>query len=130
MDDDAEKLRAARVAAQRRGAVAEDFVADDLVRHGATLLARNWRGGGGELDLVAQIEGRLRFVEVKARHDDVLDPLESIGPQKRRHLVSAAEAWLSAHGVHAEELAFLVAVVDLGATPWSVRYLDNAFDAG
>lgn len=118
----------ARRAAHDRGLRAEGFVAEDLQRRGVEILDRNWRGGGGELDLVVRHEARLRFVEVKARRDDLVDPLEAIDRGKRRKLVAAAEAWMIAHGLPAEEVAFLVAVVDLAVTPWSVRYLDDAFD--
>lgn len=123
----------ARRRAHDRGRAAESHVADALVRVGAEVLARNWSGGGGELDLVVRRDGRIRFVEVKARADDGVDPLESIGPRKRARLVRAAEAWMVAHPHHAAEaveLAFLVAVVDLAVEPWSVAWIDAAFDGG
>jgi putative endonuclease len=121
----------ARRRALDRGRSAEGFVAESLGAAGVEVLARNWVGGGGELDLVVRRDGRIRFVEVKARADDGVDPLEAIGPGKRSRLVGAAEAWLSAHPSHAaesSELAFLVAVVDLATEPWSVAWLDSAFD--
>lgn len=122
---------AARRRALDRGRAAEGRVAEALVASGVELLARNWSGGGGEIDLVVRREGRIRFVEVKARADDGVDPLEAIGAGKRARLVAAAEAWLTAHPQHAEEateLAFLVAVVDLASEPWAVAWVDSAFD--
>ncbi|MCB9662644.1 MAG: YraN family protein [Alphaproteobacteria bacterium] len=116
--------------ALQAGAEAEDFVAARLVAGGARVLARRWSGGGGELDLVVERAGRLRFVEVKARADDVLDPLEQITPAKQARLVGAARAWLRAHATAATEVAFLVAVVDLSAEPWQVSWVDDAFDVG
>jgi putative endonuclease len=112
------------------GARAETLVAERLAAGGVEILARNWRGGGGELDLVVLRDGRLRFVEVKARHDDDLDPLEQVGAEKRRRLVGAARAWLQAHRPEIDEVCFLVAVVDLAAEPWSVSWVDDAFDGG
>lgn len=75
-------------------------------------------------------EGRLRFVEVKARHDDARDPLESITPAKQRKLIGAARAWLRGQADTYADMAFLVAIVDLSTDPWSVAWYDDAFDAG
>jgi putative endonuclease len=113
-----------RRAALARGAEAEQHVADLYVEDGWVLLARNWRGGGGELDLVVERAGCIRFVEVKQR--DLADPtgLDAIGPSKQRKLRRAAEAWLDRHGTPAEEACFAVALVQ-GA---SVTLIDNAFD--
>jgi putative endonuclease len=110
------------------GALAESHVAERLAAGGVEIVARNWRGGGGELDLVVIRDGRLRFVEVKARHDDQLDPLESVGVTKRHRLVGAAKAWLAAHRPEVEEVCFLVAVVDPRTEPWSIAWVDDAFD--
>lgn len=123
---DAERGREAWI----RGHEAEERVAEALVRVGVDLLARNWRGGGGELDLVVRRAGKVRFVEVKARTDDTIDPLESIGAGKRSRLVSAARAWLQAFEPDVDEVAFLVAVVDCRNEPWSISWVDDAFDAG
>ncbi len=117
-------------AAWLRGHEAEERVAEALLRSGVDLLARNWRGGGGELDLVVRRAGKVRFVEVKARTDDTIDPLESIGPAKRGKLISAARAWLLAFAPDVDEVAFLVAVVDCRTEPWSIAWIDDAFDAG
>jgi len=117
-----------RRAALTRGARAEAFVADRLVREGWTVLDRNWRGRGGELDLVVAREGAVRFVEVKARALEDPSGLESITPSKRARLVRAAEAWLLEQPTEPAEACFLVAVVDLDPSGWSVEWVDDAFD--
>lgn len=48
------------------GQSAEDQVARDYERRGATILQRRWRGQVGEIDLILQHAGVLVFVEVKA----------------------------------------------------------------
>lgn len=93
-------------------------------------MARNWSGGGGELDLVVERDGAVRFVEVKARAvgDDSGD--ESVGHNKRRHLISAAEAWLARSGPPRES-AFTVVIVEVDDADRVriVAWFDDAFDA-
>lgn len=119
-----------RDAASRRealalGAYAEALVADALSAAGWTVRARNWSGGGGELDIVAERGGELRVVEVKAR--DLDDPLsdEAVSASKRTRLRRAARLWMEQHDWD-RAAAFLVAVVD--THDHTIRWVDDAFD--
>jgi putative endonuclease len=94
---------------------------------GWTVLARNWRGGSGELDLVVERGGVVRFVEVKARSIGAVDLEGSVTAEKQKRLQSAAEAWLQVHGEPASGCAFLVALVTLEEQRWRVDWLDDAF---
>ncbi len=130
MADDADRRRAAL----ERGARAEAHVAALLEAEGWRVLARNWRGAGGELDVVVSRGGALRFVEVKLR--DAEDPLglDAIGPAKRARLSRAARAFLADHPAPVEEAAFLVVLLELepGRPLQDARitWIDDAFDAG
>ncbi|MCK6505338.1 YraN family protein [Myxococcota bacterium] len=120
-----------------QGALAERLVAERLVAGGWEILARNWRGGGGELDLVVARHGRLRMVEVKARAPDDPVGLEAIDAGKRRRLRGAAQAFLAQWEDLVDEVCFTVALVHLpsaelqGLDPAGllVEWLDDAFDA-
>jgi putative endonuclease len=109
------------------GAWAEAQVAEQLVGLGGVVLARNWRGGGGELDLVARVGGELWFVEVKARHGEAAVE-ELVTASKRRRLVRAAEAWLNTFGEPRLGCCFVVAVLDLQDPSSGVAWWIDAFD--
>ena len=115
--------------ALERGARAERVVADALEADGWSIRSRNWRGGGGELDLVVQRRDVLRFVEVKARapSDPTLE--DAVTPGKQRKLTRAATAWMLENGT-ADECAFMVALVRFHDEGWSIDWIDDAFDAG
>ena len=49
----------------RAGLSAEDQVSRRYVRDGHTILSRRWRGKAGEIDLVAEKDGTVVFIEVK-----------------------------------------------------------------
>lgn len=80
------------------GAASEARAAGELQRAGLSLIARNWRCRGGEIDLVMRDGDTLVFVEVRYRagaaHGSGLD---SVGAQKRARLITAAEMFLVAH---------------------------------
>jgi putative endonuclease len=82
------------------GREGEEAAAEYLASQGLRILARNWRCGEGEIDIVAA-EGRVLVVcEVKTRSTVRYGtPLEAITRQKQRRLRRLAVRWLNAHGV-------------------------------
>lgn len=66
---------------------------------GLTILARNFRGRGGEIDLIAEHRGTIVFVEVRLRqHGDFGGAAASISPAKRGRIVRTAREWLQTEG--------------------------------
>ena len=123
---------------QRRGRLAEDFVARRLAAAGWTIVERNARPAGarGELDIVASHGEELVFIEVKARTVGALagpeSPALAVGPQKQRRLRRLAAAWLRQPGRPSTgfaRLRFDVAGVWLAADGTVLRceYLRAAF---
>ena len=114
-----------RRGALRVGAEAEERAAAYLERSGWDVLERNWRGGGGELDLVVRRDACVRLVEVKARHpDDPVGPLEAVDARKRRRLIGAGRAWLRGYTDLVDEVCFMVVAVEGDR----ITVIDDAFD--
>jgi putative endonuclease len=83
----------------RTGRRGESLAAEMLEGEGWIILARCWRDGPRELDLVAMQSGTLLFVEVKTRRAGTLgDALAAVTPAKRREIERAAAAWLRTEG--------------------------------
>ncbi len=82
----------------RVGREGEALAADFLSAQGFTMIARNWRCRMGELDLIAVRDGRLHFVEVKARRNQRFGyPEEAVSRTKRQRWFRAIELWLQSH---------------------------------
>lgn len=122
-----ERSVGSRRAAVQRGTEAEGFVVGELRLQGWSVLARNWRGGGGELDVVVCRETMIRFVEVKARQPGG-DPLEAVTATKVRRLQRAATAFLAEQPDVYDDVGFLLASVWAHPDGWRVEWLDDAFD--
>lgn len=80
---------------QVRGQAAEDFALNQLNDLGFSLVERNFRCKGGEIDLIMMDGSTLVFVEVRYRANNYFgDGLESVDRFKQRKLRVAAETWL------------------------------------
>ena len=77
------------------GRMAEDLACEYLIRHGHTIVERNWRSGHLEVDIVSLDGAGIHFVEVKGRVAPVqAAPEENVGYLKQRRIVTAAKRYL------------------------------------
>ena len=77
------------------GKFGEDCAAKFLEEHGYTIVARNFRIRSAEIDIVAQIDDVIVFVEVKARSDLRHGlPVEAVTLRKQRKIIEAASVFL------------------------------------
>lgn len=82
-----------------------------------TLLARNFRVAGGEIDLVCREGATTVFVEVRLRaRADYGGAAASITPAKQQRIVHAARHWLARHGESA--CRFDCVLIDGGQLTW------------
>ncbi|MBD3941538.1 YraN family protein [Microbacterium sp. NEAU-LLC] len=80
------------------GRAGEDRAARYLTELGYTVLARNWRCRGGEIDLVVADARHVVVVEVKTRRGEAYGhPFEAIDARKRARLWRLAMAWAGEH---------------------------------
>lgn len=114
--------------AKEWGRQAEQIVYRWLVSKGYTVRETNWRPttSKSEIDLIAQKDDTLAFVEVKARSDKDLDPAEAMTAEKIRKVVRGANAYLQM-----QEFDFFyrfdVATVTGNTDDYTIDYLEDAF---
>jgi len=78
------------------GRYGEDLVARRLEQDGWEVLARNWRCGLGEVDIVGRDGGTVVFVEVKTRRSDAFGgALAAVTRGKLGRLRRLAGEWLA-----------------------------------
>ena len=87
------------------GRSGEQAAADYLEAGGFRILERNWRCADGEIDIVAVDRHTFVVCEVKTRSGTRYGtPLESVSRLKRSRLRRLAVRWLTAHGVHFDQV--------------------------
>lgn len=99
------------------------------MRLGYDILARRFRGRGGELDLVAFDGPVLVFVEVKARADaDFGQPWEFVDWQKKQKIRRTAEEFIARHDLGQYGWRFdIVSVTAPGEPLQKIDHLRDAF---
>ena len=80
---------------KQMGDWAEEQACLHLQKLGWHIVTRNFHCQRGELDVVAKRDNSIHFVEVKYRRSEAMGgALSSITPQKRQHLIYAAQTFL------------------------------------
>lgn len=80
---------------QRKGQEGEERALVYLTQQGLSLVERNYRCKGGEIDLVMRAGGTLVFVEVRRRAGaDFGGAAASVTPVKQARMVNAAQHYL------------------------------------
>ncbi|MBR3718891.1 MAG: YraN family protein [Firmicutes bacterium] len=89
-----------------RGRKGEDLACRYLKEQGYRILDRNVRYKMGELDIVAQIEDTICFVEVKARtRVDYGMPRDAVDARKQWKLIRCAQLYLKLHPGYARRFS-------------------------
>ena len=114
---------------QSLGKLGEALACDELRRRGYSILATRHRTRFGEIDIVSIRDGRVAFVEVKARRSSRHGgAVEAVTPAKRRRIAAMALDYLAYTGRLDSPCSFAVVAIDNIATPkMTVRVVEDAW---
>ncbi|MNB95627.1 hypothetical protein D3C75_428110 [compost metagenome] len=120
-----------RYSRKQKGAAAEAAAALYVASRGYTVLETNWRCRSGELDLIAEYQGGLVFIEVRSRSGSPLPgtPEESVNARKIRQVRSTAEVYLHMQSLQEQAVSFDVISVQLNPdlSVAALRHIREAF---
>lgn len=109
------------------GQISEDRAAAYLMAHGYTIRNRNWRLGHKELDIVAQKNGMLIIIEVKARKNELFgDAADAVTNNKIYNTIQAANAYVRYHHI---DMPVRFDIIAITGEPGSqtVEHIEDAF---
>ena len=114
---------------QIRGGAGEEIAAQHYADNGYIIIRRNFRVRGGEIDLIAENEREVVFVEVKTRDKKTsYRPRESVWGDQQNSIKYAANIFLSRSKMSAFlQPRFDVAEVWLDGDDYTVNIIENAF---
>ncbi len=117
----------------RSGKIGEDYAAALLESKGFCVVARNYHSRWGEIDIIAQDDQYILFVEVKTRAENAMGhPLEAVTQTKQQKIIKTALQYLSEHPEAMElQPRFDVAGLITRRTGMQIKeviYIPNAFE--
>ena len=115
---------------QEIGNSGEAFVAEYLKKKGFIISARNFHSRFGEIDIIAENDDLILFVEVKTRSENSkIRPYEYVNLTKQRKIFITANIYLQCNG-HGLMPRFDVAEVFTSSNgKMTLNYFENAFGA-
>ncbi len=121
-----------------RGTMGEEFACRCLQADGYEILARNFRSSHSEIDIIAQKDYVIAFVEVKLRSQTALAaPMAAVSAAQRRRIVLAAVSYLKEEGIYntgeyQPRFDIFEVVTESAGSPNVVRYahVPAAYDTG
>jgi len=109
------------------GKIGEDITSKKLEREGFCILHKNYRKRSGEIDIIAQKEEILIFVEVKMRRKPLFDLSYLIVPSKQKKIITVAKEYISRYD-HSDKICrFDVALIEGTKDNHKMTYFENAF---
>lgn len=109
------------------GKKGEDLATAYLQDEGYQILKRNYTFRKAEIDIIAQKEGILAIVEVKARSStDFENPQDSVRKKKIQLLVKAADNYIVTNDIDTE-VRFDIIIITKNGKNYTLEHLEDAF---
>ena len=111
------------------GNLGEDFAGNYFKKKGFSVV-RNYHSRYGEIDIIAENEEYVLFVEVKTRKSDSMtSPKEAVDYRKRQKLILTAQDYLSKHTADKRLRFDVLEVFQNEGRIYKFNHIESAFDA-
>ena len=111
------------------GKIGEDIAAKYLVAHDYKILERNYHIRTAEIDIIAEKDNEIIFVEVKARSNVRHGlPVEAVNLRKQKRIIEAATVFLQDENYFDCACRFDVVEIYSAGKNFKVRHIENAFE--
>ena len=111
------------------GADNEQRATEYLIDNGYSILERNFRNKTGEIDIIAENDSTIAFVEVKTRSSKSASmPREAVDNRKQRKIILTALMYLQTHPKEKTPRFDVFEVWHDGKGIYKFSHIKNAFD--
>lgn len=117
---------------KQTGMIGEAAASEYLIKKSYSIVERNWRCRSGEIDIIAEHEGRLVFVEVRTRKlgGRFGTAAESVDRRKQQQVRNTAQVYMRSAGHANTAIRFdviAIAINRMDATVVECNHYEGAF---
>lgn len=110
------------------GKKGEELAVEYLQKSGFKIRATNWTYGHKEVDIIAEKDGVLHFVEVKSRsHNYLVEPKQAVVRKKQNNIILAADGYMQRFNLSLEGSFDIISIVFYG-NRYELEFIEKAFD--
>lgn len=114
----------------KKGSEGENIACEFLERNGYTVKERNYHSRYGEIDIIAEKDGFIVFVEVKRRKKNSrVSPFEAVSYSKQNKIISTAVLYLQEKDSLLQPRFDVISVTDCENGEYKTEHIESAFDA-
>jgi|SRR6185312_1445447 len=109
------------------GNAGEKLAAEYLIAKGYEIQHLNWRGEGCEIDIIANHNNTIIFVEVKTRSGSYFGwPEKAVNRAKQQHIARAANLFLEEYKIE-KEIRFDIISIVRSKSQHEIYHIEDAF---
>ena len=110
-----------------RGHSVQQKVAQLLAARGYKIRAQNYYKPYGEIDIIAQKDDTVSFIEVKYRKNPLFDMATIITPAKQKKMILVAKEYSARHNLNNHIIQFDVVLIAQYHDTTEIKHIENAF---
>jgi putative endonuclease len=113
---------------REKGNNAEEVVSEYLEKKNYQIIKRNFHFGKvGELDIIAEKDNMLIFIEVRSRYSqNSIDPILTFNNKKRRSVLKTIEGYLYVNKITNKDCRFDFISIDMFYPEPKINHIENA----
>ena len=121
---------------RQTGRQGENAAAEWLTKNGYTVICRNYTSPHGEIDIIAEDEKYIVFVEVKYRKNSVFlskygRPVRAVNKSKKEHIIYTAKHYINKFSPNKKPRIDVIEIIsdemDNGFVSLNIKHYKNAF---
>lgn len=109
------------------GKTGERIAINHLKANGYRILEKNWVTGRKEIDIIAEDDNYIIFIEVKTRMSDfMLHPRDAVSVPKQRNIIYAAQTYIQRKEIDKEARFDIISIV-IDGPKHELEHIKDAF---
>lgn len=111
------------------GAEGEKLAVEFLQKNSYRILDKNYKCIFGEIDIIAESNNLIHFVEVKTRKSTLIPPETSVNFKKQQHIAKSALNYLKTRRIEDKDCCFdVISIISEDGKKPQINHIKNAFE--